>query len=199
MSHTSQSDISLAQMACLEVGAQPIASFEDETTEAKILNAHYDTIVNNELSQHPWRFSMAQVTLSRLAAAPDAKWDAAYQLDPEYIAVRDITINAGVHIPYDIYGDKVYCDAGTNDTVVADVIVHTDPTNWPPYFQRLVVLRLARLLASGMAERADLAKLLSDEANIQYKIAKNKDSQGQSTRRVRPSRITRGRASRMGL
>lgn len=199
MSHTTNTDVSIAQMACLEVGISAIASFTDTSTEGIVLNAHYDTIKNNELGRRFWRFAMGQHTLNRLAAAPVARWDAAYQLPTDIINIKSLQINGKYHIPFDRYGDTLLCDAGEDDTVTIDASNHVVEAKWPPYFSRLIVLRLATLLATGVREDAEMGQLKFNEAELQYRMAKNQDSQARSTQAMRATRITNSRSARGGL
>ena len=62
-------DIRVAQMACVEVGLEPISTFTDGTTESLTLDLHYETIKGDAtgvLAAH--RSSFSSSSMSRPAA-----------------------------------------------------------------------------------------------------------------------------------
>jgi hypothetical protein len=190
--------INVAQQACTEVGLTPIAAFSDETTEAIVLNAHYDTIVENSLSLHYWRFACAQVSLNLLADAPAARWGYAFQIPSTVLLVRAVTV-ASTTIPYEIYDDKVYCDADGTVDVVLDGVFGVPEEKWPGYFIRYVVLQLSALLASGVREDAGMRTQLDNQVLTQFRLSKNRDSGGRTASKMKTVRITNARLRRGGI
>ena len=65
-------DIDICARALILIGASPITSFDDGTTEATVASNLYEDTVKDLLSRHRWRFSTGQVQMSRLTAVPDA-------------------------------------------------------------------------------------------------------------------------------
>ena len=191
-------DIRVAQMACVEVGLEPISTFTDGTTESLTLDLHYETIKGDALSQHYWRFGCAQVELQQLLDVPASRWQYAFQLPPEVIAIRALTVHDR-HVPFERYDDKIYCDVDNTNPLILDAMFNTVEAKWEPYFTRYVVLKLAAILASGVREDAAMSKLKEEMADIQWRLAKNTDSKGRTTSRMRPERITNGRLRRNGL
>lgn len=184
--------IAVAQKACALIGMQPITSFNDDSSEGIVLNAIYDEVVESELSSFPWRFAMAQRTLNRLAAVPNARWDAAYQIPNDILMIRAVTVN-DYPIEYDRYDDNIYCNAGVNETVVLDGIYRADEIDWPAYFRLGIEYRLASALASGVSMQADIAQLMDEKAELQLRKARHTDSSSQTTRKVNLNRLTNAR------
>jgi len=56
--------IDICAQALIMIGAQPITSFEDGTTEAIACANLYENTVRDQLSRYRWRFSVGQVQLS---------------------------------------------------------------------------------------------------------------------------------------
>ena len=190
--------VNVAQQACIEVGCTPPAALTDDTTEALVINTHYDTIVENALSLHYWRFSCAQVVLNLLAAEPAGRWGYAFQIPAEVLLVRAVTV-VGTTIPFEIYDDMVYCDADGSVDVVLDGVFNVAEIKWPAYFTRLVVLNLAAVLASGVREDAAMRTELDAQSLTQFRLAKSRDSSGRTASKLKTIRITNARLRRAGV
>ena len=191
------SKVEVAQMACTEVGLDPIGSFEDGSTQSVVLKAHIDTIIEDALSQHYWRFGCAQAVLNVLDATPAGRWSYAFQVPGGVLSVRALTVS-DYPIDFEIYDDQIYCEADGTIDVILDAMYYVDVPKWKPYFTRFVVLKLASILASGVREDAEMSKLKETLADIQWRTAKNTDSKGRTTSRLRPTRITNSRLRRGG-
>lgn len=192
------SQIEVCKMACVEVGLEPIGTIDDDSKEALVLRTHYDTIVEDALSSHWWRFAMAQQVLNKLADDPAGRWEAAFQIPAEVLSIRAVTVT-DKNIDFERYGDKIYCDADGTLDVVLDASYDTPEINWPGYFVRYVVLKLAAILASGVREDSEMTTAKEEGAEIQWRRAKHRNSTESSTKRIRPFRITSARQRRMGL
>ena len=180
-------DIDICARALILIGAAPITSFDDGTTEATVASNLYDDTVKDLLSRHRWRFSTGQVQMSRLTATPDARWDAAYQLPSDQILVHAVMVNDNV-IPYDRYQDMIYCNATVEDTVYIDYSFRSDESTWPPYFVTLVQYQLASIFAYSVAAQEGLATMWENKATRQLAAARSLDSQSQTTRRLNVQR-----------
>lgn len=180
-------DIDICARALILIGAAPITSFDDGTTEATVASNLYDDTVKDLLSRHRWRFSTGQVQMSRLTATPDARWDAAYQLPSDQILVHAVMVNDNV-IPYDRYQDMIYCNATVEDTVYIDYSFRSDESTWPPYFVTLVQYQLASIFAYSVAAQEMLAEMWEKKAVRQLAAARSLDSQSQTTRRLNVQR-----------
>ena len=56
--------IDICARALVMIGAQPITSFTDGSTEALVANNVYEDITKASLTRHRWRFATTQATLS---------------------------------------------------------------------------------------------------------------------------------------
>ena len=186
--------IKVCSRASLLIGGDAIQSFEDGTAEASVSAAMYEDIVRSCLVNTRWRFASDQAVLARIAEAPTGRWDAAYQIPSEAIMVSAITVNE-MPIKYDTYGRKVFCDAVANDEVICDYIFRADESNWPPYFVVAVEYAMAAVLAVSVARDAQLAQLMEAKADYHMRIARTRDSQGQTTRKLNTSRFIAERRS----
>ena len=70
MSTAANSAIDIVSRALVLIGAEPITSFTENTTEALVANNMYEDAVRTSLSSARWRFATKQAQLSQLVADP---------------------------------------------------------------------------------------------------------------------------------
>jgi hypothetical protein len=179
------SDIDIASQALVLIGANPISDFDEGSTEATVADNVYEMIVASALTRYRWRFATGQIALSRLASGPVARWDAAYQkpTDPMLLAIHAVTVLDNP-IQFDIYEDKIYCDAATDDIVVMDYTYRSGTADWPPYFIRALVYDLAGVFAGSIAQKGELADHYENRAEFYYQKASNVEAQQRTTKRI---------------
>lgn len=179
------------------IGASPITSFSDGTTEATVAANLYEQTARDMLTRHRWHFASGQKQLSRLVDAPLDRWDAAYQLPADILRLSAVLVNNNV-IAYDVYQDNVYCNASENDEVYADYIYRAIEEYWPPYFTKALEFELASIFAYSVAAQEGLSGLMEKRALRQLAIARNIDSQGQTTKRLNVQRYHQLRTTTRG-
>lgn len=184
--------ISICAHGLVMIGAEPLTSFEDGTTESKVAANLYETTVRDLLSRYRWRFATAQAQLSRLVDVPLSGWDAAYQLPATCLQVITIRVN-GLPVDFDRYEDNLFCNATEADTVILDGVFRVDEQFWPPYFVMLAELTMASHFALSIAAKAELSDYLDKKALRQAAIARNLDSQGRTTPAIDAGSIIRAR------
>ena len=86
--------VDICARALIMIGAQPISSFDDGSTEALVASNIYENITQSILCRHRWRFSTEQQQLSLLAVAPTGRYEYAYQLptSPDLLQLNTITV-----------------------------------------------------------------------------------------------------------
>jgi hypothetical protein len=193
-STAANSGIDICSRALILIGAEPITSFEDDTTEGLVSSNMYEDIARSNLTSTRWRFSTNQAVLNRLSDAPTGRFDAAYQLPSGYLFVHAVTVN-DFQIEYDIYGDKIYCDAGPQDELIIDYTYRAEEQDWPSYFSVCVEYAMATVFATAIARDQGLANLMNQQYNVALAKARSIDSQQQSTRKLVTSRFITNRRS----
>ena len=160
------------------IGAQPITSFTDGSTEALVANNVYEDITKASLTRHRWRFASTQATLSLLTNSPTGRYDYAYQMptSPEVLQIISITVNDYV-IPYSRYQDFIYVNSyGSSSSLVMDYIYRVDESYFPPHFVLALEYELASVFAGSVARDSAMIKQFKELAERQFLIAKNIDS-----------------------
>jgi len=194
--------VDIASRALVMIGANPIASFTDGTTEANVTNTIYEEIIESSLTRHNWRFATGQQQLSLLADSPTGRFEYAYQIpaNPECLKILAVTVNDAL-IQYNRYEDKIYLDGfGSQSTVIMDYIFRQSEDQFPPHFRLAIEYKLASIFGGSVARDAALVREFDQLSERQMLIAKNTDSQETTTKTLSTDRfITERRSSRSGL
>ena len=188
----SETRFDICNKALVLVGANIITSFEEATTESTVAGQLYESTLEAMLTRVRWRFASKQIQLSKLAVDPLARWSAAHQLPSDALLIHTVTIGSSV-IKDDRYGDKIYSDASTGDSVFCDYTFQASEAEFPPYFKQALVFELASLFAGAIARNDSLSELYRNRALAQTAMAKSTDSQAQTARRMDVQRIARAR------
>ncbi len=194
MPTVANSDIDIASRALVLIGAEPITSFTAQTTEATVANAIYEDMVRTTLCSSRWRFATNQAELNLLTAVPTGRYDRAHQLPADLLMLHAITVNDAV-VQYNVYGDKVFSDSASSDTLVADYTFRALEQDFPSYFTVALQFSLAAAFALGIARDEQLSSVLEGKGAQLLQQAKTLDSQQQTTRKLLTSRFITERRS----
>ena len=190
----SDSPLDICSRSLILIGAEPISSFDDGSTEALVCVNLYEDLVRTSLTNTRWRFATNQQVLNRLTNEPTGRYDQAYQLPTDSIMVHALTVNDN-NIDYQLYGDKAFANTSTADVVVADYTFRVSEIHFPSYFTIAVTFSLAVVLATSIARDASLAQLMTVRADGAMAKARSLDSQQQTTRVLETTRFLTARRS----
>ena len=93
MSTAANSAIDIAARALTLIGANPISSFADASTEATIANNMYEDVARSSLCATRWRFATNQDQLNALTAPPTGRFDIAHQLPSNLLMLHAVTVS----------------------------------------------------------------------------------------------------------
>lgn len=189
--------IDICARALILIGASPISSFSDGSTEALVASNIYNDIVEAALTRHRWNFATTQKQLSLLSNVPAGKYDYAYQMptDPEVLQITTITVNDNP-IPYDRYKNYIYVDSyGSTSKLIMDYIYKVEESYFPPYFRLALEYHLAALFAGSVARDSSMIAQFSDLAERQYIRAKYIDSSEATNKKLDTGRFINLRQS----
>ena len=193
-SSTADTPLDICSRALILIGAEPISSFDDGTTEATVAVNMYEDVVQAALVNSRWRFATNQKIVNRLTDAPTGRYDYAYQLPSDMIMLHGATVNGNL-IEYQVYGDKLFADTTETDTVIVDYSFRASEIDFPSYFTLAVEFSLAIIFATSIARDANLAALMTQRADLSMAKARTLDSQQQTTRKLETSRFLTARRS----
>jgi hypothetical protein len=149
--------VEIANLALGKVGANSIASFEEDSTEAELVSAAYDAARDAVLAACDWLFASRWVAAERLAAAPvSPRHAAAYAIPTEAAVVREATDAAGGPLAWVREGDQVLTEDAPDSVRLRITSKETDPALYAPGFVQALGLRLAAELAVPLAENREL-------------------------------------------
>jgi len=188
------SAIDIASRALVLIGAEPITSFDSSSTEALVATNMYEDTVRAMLSTARWRFATEQSVLNQLSDVPTGRFDIAHQLPSNLLVLHGVTINDRL-IEFTVYGDKVFSDSTSSDTLVADFTFRADEVDFPSYFSLALQYSLASIFATSIARDDRLMQLMETKANQLMAKARNIDAQQQTTRKLSTSRFISNRRS----
>ena len=194
MPTVANSDIDIASRALVLIGAEPITSFTAQTTESTVANAIYEDMVRTTLCSSRWRFATNQAELNLLTAVPTGRYDRAHQLPADLLMLHAVTVNDAV-IEYNVYGDKVFSDSASSDSLIADYTFRALEQDFPSYFTVALQFSLAAAFALGIARDEQLSSVLEGKGAQLLQQAKTLDSQQQTTRKLLTSRFITERRS----
>ena len=186
--------LKIASRALILIGADAITAFDDGSTEATIATNMYEDVCRTALTNTRWRFATNQATLNLLSSAPTGRYDKAYQIPSDSLMIHAVTVNDNV-IDYQTYGDKIYADTSTTDSLIADYTFRVGEDKFPSYFILALEYSLASVFATSIARDANLANLMTNAASNAMAKARSLDSQSQTTRKLITSRYLTNRRS----
>ena len=169
------SSIDMCSQALVKVGAGPIASFGENTTEAHVAAQLYDMTVASLLASYPWRFALKQTLLPRLTVAPDADYRYAYAMPVD--CVRALSAGTTVRssgLDYRIMHRQVHTNS---EQVLLTYICRPDESDFPAFFTEALVARLAAEFCLPLTESTTRTDYLRKLAAEVYQNARLTDSQ----------------------
>ena len=188
------SAIDIASRALVLIGAEPITAFGSSSTESLVATNMYEDTVRATLSSARWRFASEQAVLAAVGSDPTGRFDKAHQLPTNVLVLHAVTVNDNL-VNYTVYGDKVFSNVATADTVVADFTFRQVESEFPSYFSLALEYSLATIFATAIARSATLAKLMNEQSTLLMAKARNLDAQQQTTRKLATSRFITDRRS----
>jgi hypothetical protein len=193
-STAANSGIDICSRALILIGADPITSFDDGSTEALVSVNMYEDIARAALVNSRWRFATNQAVLNLLSDAPTGRYNKAYQLPSDILMLHAVT-NEDSPIEYQLYGSKVYADTTDADVIIADYSFRAEEQSWPSYFTLAVEYALATVFATSIARDSTLGGLMQGQAERSMAKARSLDSQQQTARKLTTSRFVTERRS----
>ena len=154
----------------------------------------YEDTVRAMLSTARWRFATDQATLVELSDAPTGRFDIAHQLPSNLLVLHGITVNDNL-VEFTVYGDKVFSNTTSSDTLIADFTFRADEVDFPSYFALALQYSLASIFATSIARDDGLMQIMETKANQLMAKARNIDAQQQTTRKLVTSRFISNRRS----
>jgi len=172
------SDTAICSRALIRIGAAPITSFADGTAESEIAGALFAPVRDALLSAYGWSFATGQAALEELATPPIADYDHAFGLPIDFL--RALSAGAGGRgrgLNYRIARGALHTDS---NTVLLTYIFRPEEEEFPPYFDTVLIARLAAEFTIPVTENTSRAEAMYRLADIEFGRARQIDAQQDS-------------------
>lgn len=174
-------DVSICNVVLIGLGARPIASFNENTTEALTCANMFATARDDLLSQHDWPCATKRVQLSPLADVPVFGYSYLFPLPGDCIKVLGASIpgvRTGEYLTdYRLEDGNLLCNynpVGLHYVYRNDVL-----SSWPAGMVQLFAFRLRWALAYAVTRDSALEAAAEATYNRQLMLYKGKVSQEQ--------------------
>ena len=166
------SDIEIASNALLLIGDEPISSFTEPGSGAKVAANLYPTTYVAALSHHPWSFARKFQKLSKLTAKPDplTNFSVAHQLPSDMARLWAIFPRTNYLLANDLL-------LSNQDDLLALYTFKVAETQLPPHFVEALEFKLAGKFAIPITEDENKAALYNRMAKDAMAMATTIDSQ----------------------
>ena len=175
-------DVALCSHALVKIGAHPITSFSDNSTEADVAGLLYGTVRDELLSSYGWSFATAQTILTELAQAPTADYDNAFQLPNDFLRALSAGTNGrGRGAEFRINQNTLQSNA---ENVLLTYIYRPDESAFPPFFDAALIARLAAEFVIPITESTSRAQAYLKIAEDAFSKARQIDAQQDTPQRL---------------
>lgn len=176
------SDIALCSRALIRIGAAPITSFNDGTAESEIAGALFAPVRDSLLSAYGWSFATGQAELVKLVTPPVADYGNAFALPTDYLrALSAGSGGRGRGLNYRIARGVLHANA---EEVMLTYIFRPQEEEFPPYFDSVLISRLAAEFAIPVTENTSRAESMFKLAEMEFGRARQIDAQQDSPGRI---------------
>ncbi len=175
-------DVALCSRALMRIGCAPITSFDDGTAESEVAGALYAPARDALLSAYGWSFATGQIALTQLSTAPIADYQYAYALPNDFLrALSAGTGTRGRGLDYRISRNVLHTDA---TSVLLTYIFLPDESEFPPFFDAAMIVRLAADFTIPLTESTTRAEGMYRMAEKEFARAKQIDAQQDTPSRI---------------
>ena len=169
------SEVSICNNALRLVGEKPITSLQDATARARLCLSWYEITRDAFLEEHPWNFTIARASLSRLTDVPSFGFNFAYQLPNDYLRMLD---TSPIDASFTIENDRQLLTDETTMSIKYIKIV-TDPLRFSMNFTMALQTRLALQFTNFITARTGLIDRIAALEDRAVRKAKQLDGQEQ--------------------
>ncbi len=169
------SAIQLCARALVKIGSAPILGFDEGSAAAEVASLLYPSTRDALLSAHPWNFATAQRQLAPLVSSPTADYAYAFQLPGDYL--RALSAGAGRRgrgLTYRIAERRLHAHA---EEVILTYIFRPNEADFPPFFDHVLIARLAAEFCIPLTENSSRAEALARVAEEEFRRARLIDAQ----------------------
>jgi hypothetical protein len=166
------SKVEICNLALIELGADTIASLNDDTKEARACNLIYESERKKLLRSHPWNFAIGRQSLALLSTSPSFEYLYQFPLPTDciralylYNSREAFVVEGGYLLTNELAPKLIY---------IKDI---TDPNTFDSAFVELFSLSLASKICYSITGSGSLKQALYQQMRAVKIDAKNFDGQ----------------------
>lgn len=174
--------LDLVNQALVALGEDPISNLEtDQTTKAIVMRQWYEITIEGALTRASWRFATAKAALNLIAAPPVNRWSHAWQLPADFLKALYLWPPQR----YEIQGSRLLTNSARD--VELDYIRRVPEAEFPPWFTRFAVYRLAHATCQGITGQKALKASIGEDLRTVEAEALFEDAQQQPNQEILPN------------
>lgn len=174
----SVSKVSLVNSALIEIGAPTILNLYEDTEAARVANARFDELLDEELEEHDWSFARARAQLAAETTAPAFGYTYSHLLPSSPYCIHVLEeIN---DYEYVVEGRKLLSDS--TPLQIRYTYRVTDYNQLSAAFRKAFIYKLAAALAVPIKGSEQLRAGMNASYKDQLAKAKSRDSQQESAK-----------------
>jgi len=153
------SETRIANMALTFLGATPITSLDDQGSEGKIVNIHFEQSRDAALEAREWTFAVKRTDLAALTEGPNWGFGQAFQIPADTLRILEVRDDMQGRVNYQELmnslnwrreGDQIVTDAQL--IRIRYLARITDPARYTAAFVQAFAARLAMDIAVGLTQ-----------------------------------------------
>ena len=165
------SDVEICNSALIKVGAKPIITLNDDSTEGRLCNTIYPVLKAKLLRSHPWNFAIRRAELSIIITDPVFEFENAFQLPVDVLRVLNLEDPT---VEYQVEGKLLLSDA---TEIFIRYISAVDEGDFDANFQEVLAVMIASEIVYSLSESNALRESLKNEFILQLRDARSFDAQ----------------------
>jgi hypothetical protein len=169
------SRVGIANLALTGLGADRIVSLDENSENARRVNAIFDLCLDDVLRAHPWNFAIQRQQLAKLTSVPVFGYAYEYLLPGDSLRVLEVSDGVNIRTDFKIENRKLLTDY--DGVFIKYIGTITDPTQYTSQFIYVLSSRIAAELAYAITNNKATAELMFQVYTQRLQIAKEADAQ----------------------
>ncbi len=168
-------ELQIYNAALMAVGANPLVTVSDTTTQANVVRTMYTYCRDSLLRAHPWNFAERRVLLTPVVGGtPPMDFARYFNLPVDCLKLRRLSDEA-VDVAYKVEGRRILCDESSISILYTYRV--TDTTHFDSLFVECLIAMLAWKIAYPIKANLALMKAKGDEYRDAFFAATGVDAQ----------------------
>lgn len=189
------SQVSLCNQALTSLGATPILSIDDDTTEAKLCKLHYQPTLESMLEAASWSFATKRMELPKSSEAPPSPWTSQFLIPTDILRIIEAgdspNFDAENSTQWQIEGQYIVTDS--EKCYIRAITRNIAVNNFTTSFSQAFTARLAAEMCLAITQSQSTTNSQFQKAGELMQMAITLDSMQGRTRKLRSNKYLSAR------